>query len=205
LPSNVAKQRWDLYIATILLVIALYVPLRVSFFDDFSYGKLVFELITDLSFFIDIVLTFFTAIEKKNGKIDASKSGIAKNYLKGWFLIDITSNFPVEVLDILPFETSGAGNTKLLRLLRLPRLWRLVKLVRLLRIAKVLKTSKQLQKLKEYLNLNDGVQGLFSIFITVFLLNHIASCFFFFIAKFYDFPPDCWVVIEGVLDADTFK
>lgn len=59
--------------------------------------------------------------------------------------------------------------------------------------------------MKEYLNLNDGIQGLFGIFITVFLLNHIASCFFFFIAKFYDFPPDCWVVIEGVLDAEKFK
>ena len=55
-----------------------------------------------MSFFIDIVLTFFTAIEKKNGKIDATKSGIAKSYIKGWFLIDITSNFPVEFLDILP-------------------------------------------------------------------------------------------------------
>jgi hypothetical protein len=144
LPTNVLKQRWDIYIAMILLIISIYVPLRVSFFDDFSYGKLVFELITDLSFFIDIFLTFFTAIEKKNGKIDASKSGIAKNYFKGWFLIDISSNFPVEILDIVPMETrnSGTGNTKLLRLLRLPRLWRLVKLVRLLRMAKVLKNSK---------------------------------------------------------------
>lgn len=51
----------------------MYVPLRVSFFDEFSYGKFVFELITDICFFIDIVLTFFTAIEKRNGKIDASK------------------------------------------------------------------------------------------------------------------------------------
>jgi hypothetical protein len=52
-------------------------------------------MITDVSFFIDILLTFFTAIEKKNGKIDASKSGIARSYFKGWFLIDISSNFPV--------------------------------------------------------------------------------------------------------------
>lgn len=100
---------------------------------------------------------------------------------------------------------SGAGNTKLLRLLRLPRLWRLVKLVRLLRMTKVLKNSKQLEKFKEAIHLNAGVQGLVNIFMTVFLLNHIASCFFFFIAKFYDFPPDCWVVVEGVLDADIMK
>jgi len=95
LPSNVYKQRWDIYIAFILLIIAIYVPLRVSFFDSFSYGRFVFEMITDVSFFIDILLTFFTAIERKNGKIDISKSGIARNYFKGWFLIDISSNFPV--------------------------------------------------------------------------------------------------------------
>ena len=67
LPTNVYKQRWDIYIAIILLIISIYVPLRVSFFDNFSYGKFVFELITDISFFVDIFLTFFTAIEKKNG------------------------------------------------------------------------------------------------------------------------------------------
>lgn len=67
LPSNVPKQRWDIYIAVVLLIISIYVPLRVSFFEDFSYSNLVFELITDVSFFTDIALTFFTAYEKKNG------------------------------------------------------------------------------------------------------------------------------------------
>ena len=95
MPSNVAKQRWDIYIGVIMLIIVFYVPLRVSFYDDFSYGKLIFECVTDISFFIDIILTFFTAVEKRNGKIEVSKRNIAVNYFRGWFFIDLSSNFPV--------------------------------------------------------------------------------------------------------------
>lgn len=70
MPSNTLKQRWDIYIAFLLLIITFYVPLRVSFYDDFDYGKFVFEMVMDVSFAFDIVLTFFTAFEKKNGKLE---------------------------------------------------------------------------------------------------------------------------------------
>jgi hypothetical protein len=33
LPSNQTKNKWDMFMALLVLVIALYVPLRVSFLD----------------------------------------------------------------------------------------------------------------------------------------------------------------------------
>lgn len=32
-PDNKHKQRWDIFIAVLLLITAVYVPLRVSFYD----------------------------------------------------------------------------------------------------------------------------------------------------------------------------
>jgi len=56
-----------MFMALLVLVIALYVPLRVGFFDGFTWGRFIFEICTDMCFFTDITLTFFTALEKKNG------------------------------------------------------------------------------------------------------------------------------------------
>jgi len=93
--------------ALLVLVIALYVPLRVSFFDGFDWGRFIFEVFTDLSFLIDIVLTFFTALEKKNGQLEISKQIIARTYFRGWFLIDVASTIPVEFIDLFPISTGS--------------------------------------------------------------------------------------------------
>lgn len=61
LPDNRHKQRWDIFIAFLLVVTAVYVPLRVSFYDETSLGFLLFDSFFDVLFFLDIVLTFFTA------------------------------------------------------------------------------------------------------------------------------------------------
>lgn len=62
-----------MFMAVLVLVIALYVPLRVSFFDSFDWGRFCFETMTDLCFLVDLFLTFFTALEKKNGQLEISK------------------------------------------------------------------------------------------------------------------------------------
>lgn len=61
-PENKYKQRWDIFIAFLLIITALYVPLRVSFIDEFSWYALVVDFLFDFCFALDMVLTFFTAI-----------------------------------------------------------------------------------------------------------------------------------------------
>ena len=52
-----------------LLVVftAIYVPLRIALIDQVTSNVLGFELAIDSIFFIDVLLTFFTAIEIENG------------------------------------------------------------------------------------------------------------------------------------------
>jgi hypothetical protein len=134
-PDNKYKQRWDLFIAALLLITAVYVPLRVSFYDQTSISSLVFDTMFDLAFVLDIILTFFTALTKRAGLFETRHRYIAKEYFKMWFWIDLLCSIPVQLLEVLPIENydSETKSLKVLRLLRLPRLWRIVRLVRLLK------------------------------------------------------------------------
>ena len=64
MPDDKYKRRWNLWIGLLLLYTGIFVPLRVAFYDKASTGVIVMETIVDICFFVDIVLTFFTAFEK---------------------------------------------------------------------------------------------------------------------------------------------
>jgi len=94
MPDNNNKKVWDLWVVFLLLYTALYVPYQVCFVEESTQAGFVFDIIVDCSFFIDIILTFFTAQSEKNGTLIVKKSLIAKNYCKGWFFIDLLTTMP---------------------------------------------------------------------------------------------------------------
>ena len=65
---------------------------------------------------------------------------MAKKYLKGWFIVDVTSSFPFDYFTLI--ATRGQVNSSLLkasRALRVIRLTKLLSLLRLLRISRLLR------------------------------------------------------------------
>jgi len=78
----------------LLVYIALLIPFRVCFDaeDKSAFGK-AFDMMIDLSFMIDIVLTFFSAYFYKE-KLIIKKSKIASNYCRGWFWLDLMTTIP---------------------------------------------------------------------------------------------------------------
>lgn len=53
----------------------------------------------DFSFLIDMVLTFFTIeFDEKSFKWIETHRDIAKAYLKGWFLMDLVSIIPLDLI-----------------------------------------------------------------------------------------------------------
>jgi hypothetical protein len=56
----------------------------------------------DLCFITDIILTFFSAIERPDGMLEVRKKRIAIEYLKLWFWIDLVSSVPMQLLELFP-------------------------------------------------------------------------------------------------------
>ena len=91
-----------------------------------------FNNIVDLFFLSDILVTFNTMHYDSDFVLVDQRCLIAKEYMRGWFTIDIVA--------ILPFDLimGSAGFNSLARLTKIGRLSKLVKLTRLLRVLKVM-------------------------------------------------------------------
>ena len=89
---------------------AFVTPFEISFLDDDTAGDGLFicNRLIDFIFICDIVLVFFLPFRApvdKGGVWVYSSKKIAKNYLKGWFLVDLISTFPFDLI------LRGTGNT----------------------------------------------------------------------------------------------
>lgn len=138
-PEDLWKTRWDGWIVAVLLFVAFTLPYNIAFHEKTTKTWLVIGLIIDISFLIDIVLTFFTAIyDYTNRQMVQDKRQIAKQYIKTWFFIDVISIFP---FDLLLSERSGAvvGVAKFSRFARFTRMTRLIRVARMTKLFRMIK------------------------------------------------------------------
>lgn len=133
--NNRYKMLWDLWILFLLLIISIIVPIRLAFVEQETKEWFIFYIMTDSFFFIDIILTFFTTISDDQKVYEITdRRVIARKYLKGWFIVDILSILPIDIILI------GTGEATVLA--RFAKIGKLYKLIRMIRLAKVLKLLK---------------------------------------------------------------
>lgn len=212
LPDNPFKQMWDVFVGLLLIYTSLVTPYRISFVDDSTSANKFFDyldLSIDFCFLIDIILTFFTAYYNNEEKIEKKLTAIAKHYLLGWFIIDFSSIFPINlILDPgLTFSTGSKSraSTALLRIAKLPKLYRFVKLTKLVKMVRVVKKRNVTRRVLDKFRVNIHLERLFYYIIGLFLFIHLSACIFYFIAKMEDFTPDCWVTRLGLIDKSPFE
>ena len=215
LPDNPTKQIWDIIIGVLLIYTSIVTPYRISFIDDSTSANKYFDyldLSIDCLFFIDIILSFLTAYYNNEEKIEKKLSKIAINYLTGWFIIDFSSIFPLNMI-LDPSKTFSTGSASrvsnaLIRIAKIPKLYKLVKLTKLVKVVRVVKKrniSKITRRVLDKFRVNIHLERLFYYILGLFLFIHLSACVFYFIAKLEDFSPDCWVTRLGMIDKSPFE
>ena len=124
-----------------------------------------------LCFLLDMYFTFHTVVyEATRERWISTKSGIAKNYLSGWFWIDAPASVPVELIDIILEDTGSLG---LLRFLRM---------FRLLRLLKLLKVEEYIDALENKLDMNLRILRVVFMLVKISFLAHLLGCFWYYTA-----------------------
>jgi hypothetical protein len=176
-------------------------PYKIAFVDEDSQADLVIEILFNVLLAFDMIINFFSAYVDNEDNIVKNRKRIVKSYLTSWFGVDLVSVLPLTYFTDSP--ASGRLNT-LARLTRIPKLYRLVRLTRLFRMIKILKkgnVGKITKFFLEKFKVNANVERLIYFILGFLLLNHLAACIWYFVAKLQDFAPECWVTRLGYIDA----
>ena len=159
-PVSPFRMKWDIVMLFLILYNVIMVPVRICFEVEAPPGSLEFWFETgfDMLFLLDIVLNFNTAYMTEAG-VETNRSRIARNYMRGWFLIDAPSSLPTEpIMELIQLavpevslsggdevcEDEGGSALLLPKLLRFLRMARFMKLIRLLKAAKIFRVRWRL-------------------------------------------------------------
>ncbi|XP_026175082.1 potassium voltage-gated channel subfamily H member 5-like [Mastacembelus armatus] len=94
------KTTWDWVILILTFYTAIMVPYNVSFkTKQNNLAWLVLDSVVDVIFLIDIVLNFHTTFVGPAGEVISDAKLIRMNYLKTWFVIDLLSCLPYDVIN----------------------------------------------------------------------------------------------------------
>ncbi|XP_021328182.1 voltage-gated inwardly rectifying potassium channel KCNH6 isoform X2 [Danio rerio] len=166
------KAIWDWVILLLVLYTAVFTPFSAAFLlneleDErrqtcgYTCNPLnVVDVIVDVLFIADIVITFRTTYVNHNDEVVTHPKRIAIHYIKGWFFIDMVAAIP---FDLLIFR-SGSDETT-------ATLIGLLKTARLLRLVRV---ARKLDRYSEY-----GAAVLFLLMCTFGLIAHWLACIWY--------------------------
>ena len=148
-------------------------------------GSIAIYLI-DLFFLIDIALNFHTTYRHQGVDV-TDPATIARHYRRGRFSIDLTAALPLDLL-LLPFSGFTIEGISLVLYIRLLRLLRVVRLVAIVRTW------------ERQTSINAGYLRIGKLLLAVVVVLHLVACVWFLVPFVGDFPPNSWVISEGIAE-----
>lgn len=128
-PDSKFFTLWDVIMVFLLSWTAWSAPFETAFLEPRLDWLFVIGRIADTVFLVDMVLQLFTAYvdPARPTRVVRAPTSIVKNYLSGWFCIDMISIMPIDSYRVMSQQgaESSIPDFKCLRLLRLIRLLRL--------------------------------------------------------------------------------
>ena len=119
-PNSLLRKRWDIMQVFLLCYVALVVPYRIGFSDDAEISSFWFwfDVLVDLYFLCDIILSFRTGYVDSRGELQYKGTKIVSNYLRNWFTVDVTSCLPVNYLPLI-FKNDSISNARSNKMIKL--------------------------------------------------------------------------------------
>ena len=184
-PRGSKVQVWDLLTALCLLFTAVVTPFEVCFVYDpiipattQQTTLLVVNQVVNGFFVADIIVNFILAYPNGSGGFERRHSKIAMRYLRSWFMLDMISVIPFDLMAIGGvFGDPDSVNKAALRLPRVMKLLRLFKLVR------VLKASRIISRWESRISLTHAARTLLFWLAVIIFCMHLMGAFWGFLPQ----------------------
>lgn len=141
---------WDLTMLLLMVGNLIIIPVGITFFkDEHTPPWIVFNVVSDTFFLMDLVLNFRTGIVREdNTEIILDPHKIKIKYLKTWFVVDFISSIPVDYIFLIVETRINSDFYKTARALRIVRFTKILSLLRLLRLSRLIRYIHQWEEVE---------------------------------------------------------
>nr|XP_046207572.1 potassium/sodium hyperpolarization-activated cyclic nucleotide-gated channel 3-like [Oncorhynchus gorbuscha] len=205
-PYSDFRFYWDLIMLFLMVGNLIIIPVGITFFkDEHTPPWIVFNVISDTLFLIDLVLNFRTGIVKEdNTEIILDPQTIKIKYLKSWFMVDFISSIPVDYIFLIVETRIDSDFYKTARALRIVRFTKILSLLRLLRLSRLIRYIHQWEEIFHMTyDLASAMVRIVNLIAMMLLLCHWDGCLQFLVPMLQEFPSDCWVTRNKMVN-DTW-
>ncbi|XP_054835612.1 potassium/sodium hyperpolarization-activated cyclic nucleotide-gated channel 2 [Eublepharis macularius] len=202
-PYSDFRFYWDFTMLLFMVGNLIIIPVGITFFKDETTAPwIVFNVVSDTFFLMDLVMNFRTGIViEDNTDIILDPERIKKKYLKTWFVVDFVSSIPVDYIFLIVEKGIDSEVYKTARALRIVRFTKILSLLRLLRLSRLIRYIHQWEEIFHMTyDLASAVMRIINLIGMMLLLCHWDGCLQFLVPMLQDFPSDCWVSINGMVN-----
>ncbi|XP_063170139.1 potassium/sodium hyperpolarization-activated cyclic nucleotide-gated channel 4 [Candoia aspera] len=202
-PYSDFRFYWDLTMLLLMVGNLIIIPVGITFFkDENTTPWIVFNVVSDTFFLIDLVLNFRTGIVvEDNTEIILDPQRIKMKYLKSWFVVDFISSIPVDYIFLIVETRIDSEVYKTARALRIVRFTKILSLLRLLRLSRLIRYIHQWEEIFHMTyDLASAVVRIVNLIGMMLLLCHWDGCLQFLVPMLQDFPGDCWVSLNRMVN-----
>ncbi|KAG7273191.1 hypothetical protein CRUP_019318 [Coryphaenoides rupestris] len=179
-PYSDFRFYWDFTMLLFMVGNLIIIPVGITFFkEETTTPWIIFNVVSDTFFLMDLVLNFRTGIIiEDNSDIILDPKTIKMKYLKTWFIVDFVSSIPVDYIFLI--VEKGIDS-------------------------EVYKTARALRIIFHMTyDLASAVMRIFNLIGMMLLLCHWDGCLQFLVPMLQDFPSDCWVSLNKMVN-DTWS
>uniref|UniRef100_A0A8B9YXR7 Cyclic nucleotide-binding domain-containing protein n=1 Tax=Buteo japonicus TaxID=224669 RepID=A0A8B9YXR7_9AVES len=194
---------WDLIMLIMMVGNLVIIPVGITFFTEQTTTPwIIFNVASDTVFLLDLIMNFRTGtVNEDSSEIILDPKIIKMNYLKSWFVVDFISSIPVDYIFLIVEKGMDSEVYKTARALRIVRFTKILSLLRLLRLSRLIRYIHQWEEIFHMTyDLASAVVRIFNLIGMMLLLCHWDGCLQFLVPLLQDFPPDCWVSLNGMVN-----
>nr|XP_013000938.2 LOW QUALITY PROTEIN: potassium/sodium hyperpolarization-activated cyclic nucleotide-gated channel 2 [Cavia porcellus] len=202
-PYSDFRFYWDFTMLLFMVGNLIIIPVGITFFKDETTAPwIVFNVVSDTFFLMDLVLNFRTGIViEDNTEIILDPEKIKKKYLRSWFVVDFVSSIPVDYIFLIVEKGIDSEVYKTARALRIVRFTKILSLLRLLRLSRLIRYIHQWEEIFHMTyDLASAVMRICNLISMMLLLCHWDGCLQFLVPMLQDFPSNCWVSINNMVN-----
>ncbi|XP_029564307.1 potassium/sodium hyperpolarization-activated cyclic nucleotide-gated channel 1-like [Salmo trutta] len=202
-PYSDFRFYWDLVMLVMMMGNLIIIPVGITFFSEQTTTTwLIFNVASDTIFLVDLVMNFRTGVvNEESSEIILDPKVIKMNYLKTWFVVDFLSSIPVDYIFLIVEKGFDSEVYKTARALRIVRFTKILSLLRLLRLSRLIRYIHQWEEIFHMTyDLASAVVRIFNLIGMMLLLCHWDGCLQFLVPLLQDFPQDCWVSLNGMVN-----